>query len=263
MSTVADSTIAALRSGHDELAALVKGLTLAEVSAPSGAEDWNLAAVLSHLGSGAVISLAGLDSALTGGGPRDPGFNRSVWDRWDAFAAQEQVNEYLVSNAALVERYESLDVHTRESLRIDMGFLPEPVDLATAAGFRLMEFALHSLDVRVGLDPNATVRAEAVPLLLPRISSMFGWLAKTGALAGRSVSMLVELHEPTSSFGLQLGEAPALVEAPASPDATLTASAEAWVRLATGRLSAAHTPTGVEVTGDIDLDTLRAVFPGF
>jgi hypothetical protein len=35
------------------------------------------------------------------------------------------------------------------------------------------------------------------------------------------------------------------------------------VRLIYGRLGPGHTPAGVEVTGNITLDDLRAVFPGF
>jgi hypothetical protein len=35
------------------------------------------------------------------------------------------------------------------------------------------------------------------------------------------------------------------------------------LRLIGGRLSPAHTPPGVEVIGDVTLDDLRAVFPGY
>ena len=39
-------------------------------------------------------------------------------------------------------------------MRIDLGFLPEPVDVATAARFRLSEFALHQWDVEVALNAS-------------------------------------------------------------------------------------------------------------
>jgi len=35
------------------------------------------------------------------------------------------------------------------------------------------------------------------------------------------------------------------------------------LRLIGGRLAPAHTPAGVEVIGDVSLDELRAVFPGY
>ena len=60
-----------------------------------------------------------------------------------------------------------------------------------------------------------------------------------------------------------LGESVSLGDAPGEPDGVLTAPAEAWLRLATGRLAPQHTPAEVELTGPVDLDTLRRVFPGF
>jgi hypothetical protein len=38
---------------------------------------------------------------------------------------------------------------------------------------------------------------------------------------------------------------------------------EAAIRLIGGRLAAAHTPAGTEVVGDVTLDDLRRVFPGY
>ena len=68
MTTLADRTIAALRTTHDDLAALVPGLTDEQLAGPSGASEWTVAQVLSHLGSGAEIGLATLETAL-GAGP--------------------------------------------------------------------------------------------------------------------------------------------------------------------------------------------------
>ena len=49
----------------------------------------------------------------------------------------------------------------------------------------------------------------------------------------------------------------------ANPTATFVGPLEAAIRLVGGRLTAAHTPAGVEVIGDVTLDDLRKVFPGF
>lgn len=52
-------------------------------------------------------------------------------------------------------------------------------------------------------------------------------------------------------------------DVPDRPDGTLTLPAEAWLRLAVGRLGPKYTPEGVSTTGAADLDLLRRVFPGY
>ena len=263
MTSLADQSIAALRSGHDELAALVRGLTTADLTRGSGASEWTVAQVLSHLGSGAEIGLAGLDAALTGGAAPDGNFNKTVWARWDAMTPTEQADGFLHANEELVKRYESLDPATRESLPIKLGFLPEPVDVGTAAAFRLSEFAYHQWDVEVGFNQFAALAPAAVPVLLDRVPFLLGFIGRPDALGGRHATLAVELANPNRVFGLELGEKIAVTGAPAQPDGTLRAPAESWLRLATGRLAAAHTPDAVAVTGPVDLDDLRRVFPGF
>jgi uncharacterized protein (TIGR03083 family) len=180
MSTDADRTIDALQSGHDDLAGLVRTLTPVQLTGPSGASEWDVSQVLSHLGSGAVITKAGLDGALSGTGNPAPDFNQGVWARWNAMTPQERADGVLAADAELLAAYHRMDGQVRESLRTDLGFLPEPVDLATAAGFRLNEFALHSWDVRVAFDPAATIRPEAVPLLVDRVAFLLGWGREAG-----------------------------------------------------------------------------------
>src|SRR3982750_1103366 len=89
MTSLADRVIAALRSGHDDLCAYVTHLDEKDLAGPSGAGEWDVAPVLSHLGSGAEITLAALDRALSGGGSAPDGFNQGVWDRWNAMTAME------------------------------------------------------------------------------------------------------------------------------------------------------------------------------
>lgn len=255
--------IAALRSGHDELAAAVRSLDPADLVRPSGASEWQVSQVLSHLGSGAEINLATLAAAQGDGPAPDGDFNRSVWARWDAMPPQEHADGFLDANEQLVKAYESLDETARERLRVDLGFLPQPVDVATAARFRLSEFALHQWDVAVTFDPQATVAPEAVPLLLDVVSAMMGFLAKPAALAGRQAVLALRLTDPDRAYGLRLGDGIAVSEVPPRPDGELVAPAEAWLRLATGRLKPPYTPGSVRLTGPLDLDDLRTVFPGF
>ncbi|MER7441427.1 maleylpyruvate isomerase family mycothiol-dependent enzyme [Micromonospora avicenniae] len=263
MSSIADQTISALRSGHDALVAFVGKLSQEDLVRPSGASNWQVSQVLSHLGSGAEINLAAVRAATSGGAAPGGDFNKSVWARWDAMSPAEQAAGFVEANTRLVEEYESLDPAARAELRIDLGFLPEPVDVATATRMRLSEFALHRWDVEVGFDPSATVSADAVPLLLDNVGMMLAWASRPDVLGGRQAALTVRLDDPSRVFGLRLGERVELTDAPEQPDGELVAPAEAWLRLTVGRLGPQYTPEDVRLTGPLSMDELRAVFPGF
>lgn len=263
MSERADKTIEALRSGHDDLAALVRDFTAADLARPSGASEWDISQVLSHLGSGAEISLATLDGALNGAGRPEGEFNQGVWARWDAMSREDRAAGFLDASESLVRRYEGLDERTRDGLRLDLGFLPEPVDVATAAGMRLNEFAMHAWDVKVAFDPAATLAPEATPLLFGPASMFIGFLGRPAELNGRPLTISVNTTSPERSFGLDVGEKAALVDAPDNPDAVLSAPAEWWLRLVAGRHAPEHTPGTVTLDGTITLNDLRRLFPGF
>ena len=78
--------------------------------------------------------------------------------------------------------------------------------------------------------------------------------------------MSVLTSDPAREFVLDVGpEGVSLQPAPAGAqtDAQLRLPAEAFIRLVYGRLDPDHTPPGVDISGPVDLDDLRAVFPGF
>ena len=262
--TDADAIIAALRTGHDSLADLVLKLGDDDLARPSGAAEWDISQVLSHLGSGAEITRATLGAALAGNPNPGGDFNTSIWDRWNAMTRRQRADEVLQTNQALTELYESLDAGTRESLRVDMGFLPAPVEVATAARLRLNELALHSWDVRVAFDEQATLAPEATAALLHGAPDLIGWISKPEHLHGEHTVIQVTTSNPESVFALRLGDSVSTdFDVPAEPDGTLAVPAEAWLRLVAGRLSPAHTPSEVVTTGAADLDLLRRVLPGY
>lgn len=264
MSEQADQTITALRTGHDELAALVTSMTPDDLAQPSAATEWDISQVLSHLGSGAEIALATLEAALKGTSNPGSEFNQSVWARWDAMTPDEHAEGFLRADEALVTRYESLDNTTRTQLSIDLGFLPEPVDVATAAATRLSEFTYHTWDIQVMSNPAAVLAPAAVELLLDQLGLFMGWLAHPDALHGKHLTLAVQTTEPDRSFGLDLGDTVTLIDAPAQAGGVLDIPAEAWLRLAMGRLAPQHTPPGTQLTSNtITLNDLRRVFPGF
>jgi uncharacterized protein (TIGR03083 family) len=260
MTTLADRTIAALRATHDELAALVPGLTDEQLTGPSGAAEWPLAQVLSHLGSGAEIALASLSAAADGTPAPPQDFNQSVWDRWNAMSPRDQATGFVEHDARLVAAYEALTSEQRENLEVDLGFAKLP--LSALAGMRLNEAAQHSWDARVALDPDAVIPESSAQLLAEHLagglSFMTGFIGKVDALAKPAV---VEIQG--SPYGIVIADGVSLTEGVANPTATFVGPLEAAIRLIGGRLTPAHTAAGVEVIGDVTLDELRKVFPGY
>jgi len=266
-STLADRTIAALRSNHDELAARVAEFDEQDLARQSGSSQWDVAQVLSHLGSGAEIGLASLQTGLAGRPGPDQDFNRSVWDRWNAMSPQEKAKGFLRAGEQLVTCFENLDAAARQELQIKMAFLPFPADIAVMSGMRLNEATLHSWDVRVAFDSRATLNAQetdaALEQLTGPINFMVGFLGQPEALSGTQATLRVETTDPRRVLSLVLGPTISLSDEPADSDDVLTTPAEALLRILGGRLDQAHTPETLTITSDVvTLDQLRRIFPG-
>ncbi len=260
--TLVDRSIAALRGLHDGLSVLVPGLSDAQLEGPSGAAEWTVAQVLSHLGSGAEIALAGLESSVAGRPAPDDDLNQRVWDRWNAMTPLEQSAGFIAADAALVAAFESLTTAQRETLSLKVGFLPFPLPVASITGMRLSETAQHSWDVRVAVDPEAGLTADAAAVLLEQFAGGLHFLL---GFAGKAE----ELQRPAaisiegSGFGLIVADDVSLSETMTEPTATFTGPLESFIRLIGGRLKPEHTPDSVKVDGNVTLDELRKVFPGF
>lgn len=262
MTSLADRTIAALRSVHDDLAGHVQGLSDEQLSGPSGASEWTVAQVLSHLGSGAEIARAGYLAARDDTEPPGQDFNQEVWARWDALGPAEQATGFLEHDAALLETLEALTPEQRESFRMQLGFLPAPLDLASSAGLRLNEAAQHSWDVRVALDEAATLDPASAEVLIDQFTGGLGFLLGfTGKADQLSEPALVEIEH--SGVALTIDDTVGLSSSTSGATATFSGAPEAALRLISGRLTAPYTPAGVQVTGNVTLDDLRRVFPGF
>ncbi|WP_377642218.1 maleylpyruvate isomerase N-terminal domain-containing protein [Oryzobacter terrae] len=261
MSPTADATVSALRSTYDALAAVVRGLSDEELLAPSAASEWPVAQVLSHLGSGAEIGSETLRTALAGGSVPD-GFNQGVWDRWNALTPREQADGYLVADAALVEAVEALTPEQLTTTQVDLGFTPAPLPLASYLGMRLNEAAQHSWDVRVASDEHAAIDDATALLLLDHLADglgfMLGFTARADEVAQPALVDLAALDHDLSIDG-----SVSLVPGGATTTARFEGSPDAVARLVSGRLTPAHTPTDVTVSGNLDLDDLRRVFPGY
>jgi uncharacterized protein (TIGR03083 family) len=257
MTELVDRTITALRAEHDTLAALVAGLGADELTARSGADDWTVAQVLSHLGSGAEIGRAPI--ARAAGEEVQAEENQAIWARWDAASPADQAAGFVEANGRWLETVEALTPQQRSSLLVDLGFLPEPVPLLTAVGMRLNEVANHSWDVRVALDPEAEVDAESAAVLIDLLTGPLGFILGFAAKPA-------ELSEPVTvavpGGGLVISDKAAVVREVEAPTATFNGPSQALVRLFNGRLKEPYT-RGVTVDGQVSLDDLRRVFQGF
>ncbi len=155
---------------------------------------------------------------------------------------------------------EGLSAEQRASVHLDLGFLPEPVPLAVALGMRLDEVALHTWDALVGLDPDAEVDAAAATTMLDHfvdgVGFLLGFVAKPDQLDRPAVVAI-------GDHSLVVEDAVSVRSGTDGATATFTGPPGAALRLIGGRLGPGRTPAGVEVTGAVTLDELRAVFPGF
>ena len=257
MSELTERVIAALRANHDTLVALVPGLNPQQLTGPSGASDWSVAQVLSHLGSGAEISRKPIATAA--GEQVEAEDNQSIWARWDGSSPTQQASGFVEHDTAYLDTVESLSAEQLDSLQIDMGFLPEPVPLVVALGMRLNEVANHAWDVQVGLDPQAEIDAETAAVLVELytgpLAFMLGFSGKPELLDGD-----VRLAVPNGA--VEITDKVVVSSTVADPTATLAGPDGAVIRLISGRLTPDHSE-GVVVTGDVALEDLRKVFPGF
>ena len=258
--SAADVWLAALTSSHRRVADLVAPLSDDEVSRPSYADEWSIADVLSHLGSGAEIFSAVLAAGVAGRNAPGAEEFQPIWARWNAKSPPDQVRDAITADAAFLAAVDALDPEQRASWRIEM--FGSEQDLAGLLRFRLGEHAVHTWDVAVMHDPDATVAPDAVELLVDTLEVM---VQHAGKPMDEPVVVLVTTETPARRLllragadGVTLSQAGDDVEA---VEATVALSAEALVRLIYGRLDDQHTPS-VDTTG-VELDDLRRAFPGF
>ncbi len=256
MTTLVDRAVAALRANHDALAALVPTLSEQQLRDRSGAAEWTVAQALSHLGSGAEISRKPI--AIAAGEHVEPEDNQAIWARWNASSPADQAAGFIKHNAAYLDTVDGLSAEQRD-LPIDMGILPEPVPLVVALGLRLNEVANHAWDVRVGADPSATLDADSAELLIELFGGPMAFLL---GFSGKPDQLEQEVRLAIPGGGIEITDTVTVADEIDDPTATFAGPAEAVVRLLTGRLGTEHA-TGVSVTGNITLDELRNVFPGY
>jgi uncharacterized protein (TIGR03083 family) len=249
--------IAALSKSHEKLSGFVAKSDAAAFRKQSGSRQWTVADVLSHLGSAAEIGFNTLTS-----GKADMDAAPAIWDRWNAMSPEDKASNFVASNERLVAAYEGIDDDELAHRRLDLAYLPAPIDVGFLAAMRLSEVGLHAWDIDVAFDPAARVEQHLVPFILQVLPRFGGFYAKG---KGKTGTVAFRTTEPEGLYTLELREdGAAFYTGGAEAVGTrVTLPAEALVRLTAGRLRSDHQPSDVSVEGDLSLDDLRQVFPGY
>jgi uncharacterized protein (TIGR03083 family) len=254
--------IETLRRSQDRLTELVKPLSPEQLREQSYCTDWSVAQVLSHLGSGAQIALMSLPGALGEAEPVSRDAFPAVWDAWNGKSQDDQAADALTINETHISSLEAL---TDEQLgRMHMDFFGLQLDAVGMIRLRLGEHALHTWDVAEHADAGAVVSADAAALLVDFVPQFLA--PRLGKPLPEPFKARLTTTGPDRDYLLTSADSVTMTDWPADRDGAfapqVTMPAEALLRLAYGRLDAAHTPAAVSGDPQV-LDKLRAIFPGF
>ena len=251
------SLLKALSNSRDRLAAALGALDAEGAGTQSYDDDWSVAQVASHLGSGAEIYYKILEAGLDGSSAPGMEVNGPIWDRWNSLTPIEQVTQAIEYDARYVDRVASLTDEERERWSLDL--YGEVRDITNMLRLRLTEHAVHTWDVVVAFEPEAVVADDAVAYAVDNLAMLAMW---TGKPSEDPWHFQIETSDPSRTFSLAANSEGLRFNADDAADApVLSMPAEAFVRLVYGRLDADHTPASVAATGE-QLDAIRASFPG-
>ncbi|MGC2486262.1 MAG: maleylpyruvate isomerase family mycothiol-dependent enzyme [Acidimicrobiales bacterium] len=246
----------ALRESVIHLGDVASEMDPTNFTASAYPSEWTIADTFSHLGSGAVIGARGVEDYLAGR-ERDPGFNQSVWDQWNAKEPSDQVADALVSDVQYLDALEGMSEEQRSGYQMTLG--PMSFDFDGIVGLRLGEHVLHTWDVEVPFHPGATLAADASGLILDRINFL---VARTARLTGEARLITIRTIDPVRSFTLRLtADSAEMVEDQLDDGVDLALPAEALVRLVYGRLDDQHESESLR-SNDV-VAYLLGVFQGF
>ncbi|HEX3842688.1 MAG TPA: maleylpyruvate isomerase family mycothiol-dependent enzyme [Acidimicrobiales bacterium] len=245
---VLDTELEVLTASVQRLAGLVESLSPDQLRQPAYPTEWKISDVLSHLGSGAVITRLRLDD--------DDREMQVIWDEWNAKSPDQQAADALRADRDLMGRLGALSADDRKR-RFAMG--PMDLDLTTFLGLRVSEHVLHTWDVAVTLDRTATLPADAAGLVVTTMAMIAGFAGKP---TGSERTIRVHTSGPTRHLDVSL-KPDAVALSPGDPAAApdLEMPTEAFVRLISGRLDPDHSPAISDP--ESNLAELRRVFTGF
>jgi uncharacterized protein (TIGR03083 family) len=260
MSTDPRHWISVLRASHGNLTDAVAALGPDRATDQSYCRDWSVAQVLSHLGSGAEISLLTLRAAIGEGEPAGPDAYQPIWDRWNAKAPADQIADGLAADEEHIARLEQLTDDQLDGIKVSMFGMD--LDAAGLVGLRLGEHTMHTWDVAVTANPAAQLPPDAVDLLIDNVARFLG--PRLGKPQDPPLTVHLAVTGPDRDWTLTAADAVTVTDGGAADGeaSEVRLPGEALLRLAYGRLDPAHTPAEVEADPAV-LGRLRTVFPGF
>jgi len=255
--TDATRVLRALRASQQRLSDLVGGLGDADLERATSDHGWSVAEVLSHLGSQSEIFATFIDAGVQG---TEPPSNESfvpIWEAWNAKSPRDKAADALSADAAFLATVEALDED--QLAHFELHLFGMDADAATLLSMRLGEHALHSWDVEVLFDEGAVLAPDATELIVDRLGVLAG---RVGQPEDTPRHIEILSSAPTRRFVLDTGAVS--LEPGNAPEgaARLEISSEALVRLVYGRLDERHLGVPAPLASGVDLDSLRAIFPG-
>ena len=247
----------ALSTSVRRLRELVEPLDDDMIVRPAFPTEWTIAQVISHIGSGAVISRRRLEDGIAGTTPDDE-FAPQTWDEWNAKSPRAQVDDALAADAALIADLLAVSDAARSRFASTMG--PISLDFDGFVDLRLNEHAFHTWDIEVALDDAATIPVPIAAVVVDNLEMIARFTAQP--TTGDPGTITVRTSEPDRSFDVELtADGATLTPTPATAGPVdLELPAEAFARLVYGRLDPAHTPS---VAGEPALlDRIRNTYPG-
>src|SRR4051812_40356276 len=190
--------IDALRSSVVRLRNLAAPLNEQQLTGGAYPTEWTVAQVLSHLGSGAVITQRRLEDALAGQDTPDD-FAPGVWDSWNAKSPVAQRDDALAADAALLARIEAVPPDQRNTFTSTMG--PMTLDFAQFVGMRLNEHAFHTWDIEVVANPAATIPVPVAALVVDNLELVARF---TGKPTDDTTTTTVATTDPERGFTVEL-----------------------------------------------------------
>ncbi len=250
------NAVATLAASHANLVEVVA--KAGDATSPSYCSDWSIAQVLSHLGSGAEIGLLNLSAALAGEPAPERERYLEIWDTWNAKSPAAQASDALVSDASYIATWEGIDDAALDALRVPM--MGRELDASGYVAMRLFEHAVHTWDIAVMSDPSAAVLDVATEFLVPRAPDRIGRAARGEKPGATPARIEVSTTSPNHRFGLSIDADAVTADDGQAGDGSLAIPGEALLRLISGRLDEAHTPSDVAVSGSVSLGELRVLF---
>jgi len=247
----------ALNSSQQHLGALVKSLEAADLERATSEHGWSVAEVMGHLGSQAEIFTLFVDAGLNGSEPPSNEAFGPIWDAWNAKSPEAKASDALAADATFLKHVESLGAD--QLAHFELSIFGMDVDAAKLLGMRLGEHALHSWDVEVVFDEEAVLAADATELLVDGLGTL---VSRVGKPEDEPQSISIITSSPERRFILDTGAVSLEPGEAAAGSPRLELSSEALIRLVYGRLDVRHLGVPAPKAGSIELDRLRAIFPG-